>query len=153
MGSEWVAVGIVVAVGAFFVGFPIGVGVGYAWRDRISRMRRLKFAQEHRRAEIDRELALLDNMRAERSDERRVGKPAEEVAAASPGLSTQVRAEATSIPHPTISPAVRKATGSNEPVPMRSDEGKRRKMPKKSKLRAVPSDVQEPGPDRISTGQ
>jgi hypothetical protein len=140
-----------VATGALFVGFPVGVGVGYAWRDRISRIRRLKFAQEHRRAEIDRELALLDNMRAERSDERRVGKPADEVAAASPDLSRQVSAEATSILHPNMSPAIKKATRSKDPLAIRTGEdGKRRKMPKKSKLRIVTGDVlQEPGSSRM----
>jgi hypothetical protein len=52
---EWVAVGIVLAAGALFVGFPFGVAVGYAWRDRISRARRVRHRVERarRRADLD----------------------------------------------------------------------------------------------------
>jgi hypothetical protein len=53
MGIEWVAVGIVLITGAIFFGFPLGVLVGYTWRDRISRERRARFIieQERRRGE------------------------------------------------------------------------------------------------------
>ena len=53
MGSEWVAVAAVLAVGAVFVGFPFGVAVGYLWRDRISQARRMRYLieRERRRAE------------------------------------------------------------------------------------------------------
>jgi hypothetical protein len=158
MGVEWVAVGAVLAAGALFVGFPFGVAVGYAWRDRISRARRIRHLveQERRRAELDgaaTALARPDTRPAGRSDGLRVGKP--EVAAASPGLSARVIAEETGIPHATISRARKKATGSNDPVAKRTGkDGKRRKMPTKSKLKVVTGDVlQEPGPDRTSTEQ
>jgi hypothetical protein len=53
MGIEWIAVGVVLAAGAIFFGLPLGVFVGYTWRDRISRERRARFVieQERRRAE------------------------------------------------------------------------------------------------------
>jgi hypothetical protein len=51
--AEWVVVGFILGAGALFVGFPVGVAVGYAWRDRISRARRtsslIKQARRHRR--------------------------------------------------------------------------------------------------------
>ena len=52
---EWVAVGVVLVAGALFVGFPIGVAVGYKWRDRISRARRARslIEQARRHAESD----------------------------------------------------------------------------------------------------
>jgi hypothetical protein len=70
-------------------------------------------------------------------------------------LSARVIAEETGIPHATISRARKKATGSNDPVAKRTGkDGKRRKMPTKSKLKVVTGDVlQEPGPDRTSTEQ
>jgi hypothetical protein len=52
MGVEWIAVGAVLAAGALFGGFPIGVFVGYRWRDRISRNRRLRVALERGCAEL-----------------------------------------------------------------------------------------------------
>jgi hypothetical protein len=53
MGIEWIAVGVVLAAGAIFFGLPLGVLVGYMWRDRISRARRARFIieQERKRAE------------------------------------------------------------------------------------------------------
>jgi hypothetical protein len=144
MGFEWVAVGVVLAAGALFVGFPFGVAVGYAWRDRISRARRVRYLveQERRRAELDDAaipLAQPDIRPAGRLDGVRVGKPAEEVAATSPGLSAPVFGEETGIPHAT------KRTGK---------DGKRRKMPTNSKLKVMTSDVlQEAGPDRTTTEQ
>ena len=52
---EWIALGVVVAAGALFLGFPVGVAVGYAWRDRISRARRVRYLIERARkdAELD----------------------------------------------------------------------------------------------------
>ena len=54
---EWVAIGVVLAAGALFVGFPVGVAVGYAWRDHISRARRARYLveQERRHAELRRQ--------------------------------------------------------------------------------------------------
>ena len=46
MGVEWIAVGVVLVAGALFIGFPFGVAVGYAWRDRISRARRVRYLVE-----------------------------------------------------------------------------------------------------------
>jgi hypothetical protein len=46
MGLEWIGFGAVLAAGAVFVGFPFGVAVGYAWRDRISRARRAQYLAE-----------------------------------------------------------------------------------------------------------
>jgi hypothetical protein len=156
MGVEWVAVGAVLAAGALFVGFPFGVAVGYGWRDRISRGRRIRYlvARERRRAEPDgaaTALARPDTRPAGRSDGLRVGKPAEEVAAASPGLSARAIAEETGIHDATISRALKKATGSNDSVAKRTGkDGKRRKMPTESELKVVRGDVlQEPGPDRM----
>jgi hypothetical protein len=132
MGIEWVAIGAVLAAGALFVGFAFGVAVGYAWRDRISRARRHLVEQERRRAELATALARPETRPAGRSDALRVGKPAEEVAAASPGLSARIIADA-------------KRTGK---------DGKRRKMPTKSKLKVGTGDVlREPGPDRTSAEQ
>jgi hypothetical protein len=53
MGIEWIAAGVVLAAGAIFFGLPLGVLVGYTWRDRISRERRARFIieQARRRAE------------------------------------------------------------------------------------------------------
>jgi hypothetical protein len=158
MGIEWVAVGAVLAAGALFVGFPFGIAVGYVWRDRISRARRIRHLveQERRRAEPDGSataLARPDTRPAGRSDGLRIGKA--EVAAASPGLSARVVAGETGIPDATMSRAQKKATGSNDAVAQRTGkDGKHRKMPTKSKLEVVTRDVlQEPGPDRRSTEQ
>ena len=53
--AEWVVVGFILGAGALFVGFPVGVAVGYAWRDRISRARRASsvIRQARRRAELE----------------------------------------------------------------------------------------------------
>jgi hypothetical protein len=56
---EWVAVGAVMAAGAVLIGFPAGIAVGYAWRDRISRARRALVEQERRRAKPDAAAAAL----------------------------------------------------------------------------------------------
>jgi hypothetical protein len=124
MGVEWVAVGAVLAAGALFVGFPFGVAVGYAWRDRISRARRIVVEQERRRVELDGAATAVARPAATRpagrSDGLRVGKRAEEVAAASLGRSARVIAEETGIPHATIGRARKKATGSNDPVAKRT---------------------------------
>jgi hypothetical protein len=55
---EWVVVGAVMAAGALFCCFSFGVVVGYAWRDRISLMRRCRVDQELKFAELDRALAV-----------------------------------------------------------------------------------------------
>jgi hypothetical protein len=52
MGIEWIAVGAVMFAGALFLGLPVGVAIGYVWRDRISRARRLLVQQELRRQEL-----------------------------------------------------------------------------------------------------
>ena len=44
MGIEWGAVGVVL--------FLFGVAVGYAWRDRISRARRLRYLVEQARRHL-----------------------------------------------------------------------------------------------------
>jgi hypothetical protein len=61
MGIEWIAIGVVFAAGALFVGLPVGAGVGYWWRDRISRARRLRHRAEHERkdAELHRAVGAL----------------------------------------------------------------------------------------------
>jgi hypothetical protein len=51
--TEWAVVGVILAAGALFIGFPFGIAVGYKWRDRISRARRARVALERRRAELD----------------------------------------------------------------------------------------------------
>jgi hypothetical protein len=140
MGSEWIAVAIVVAGGALFFGFPVGVGIGYAWRDRISRMRRLQFAKESRRAEIERELARLDIMRAERSNRN----PADQAGAASPNTSDRAIPGAIEVGKD----PVRRARRAGEEVEKRAvRDGKARKAARKVKLKVVRGDViQEPAP-------
>jgi hypothetical protein len=61
MDIEWVAVGVVMAAGAFLIGLPAGIAIGYAWRDRISRARRIRYwtEQERRRAKPDGGAAVL----------------------------------------------------------------------------------------------
>jgi hypothetical protein len=49
MFLEWVAVGAILAAGAVLIGFPFGVAVGYAWRDAISRARRIRYLTERER--------------------------------------------------------------------------------------------------------
>lgn len=129
---------------ALFVGFPVGVGVGYAWRDRISRKRRLQAAEDWRRAEIDRELARLDIMRAERSD----GNPVDEAVAASANTSDRAIAAAIEVGKDPVLRARRKATPSGEEVEKRTAcDRKARKAPSKVKLKVVRGDViQEPAP-------
>jgi len=157
MGIEWVALGVVLAAGALFLGFPVGVVVGYAWRDRISRARRVRYLVERgrRRAEDDAATVITrpDIRPAGRMDVPGIGKPAEQVA--SPRLSARVIAEETGIPHATIDRTPKKATGSNDPVAKRDGkDGKRRKMSTKSKLKIVTGDVQqETSPNRTSTEQ
>jgi hypothetical protein len=147
MGTEWIAVGILLFAGALFVGFPFGVAVGYEWRSRISRMRRLRYVaeQERLRAELDAGVTALA-----RPDMR----PATgEVAVASHNLSARAIAAETGIPNASLSRARKKATGSGDPIAKRSGkDGKRRKRPTESKV--VTSDfLQEPGSDRASTEQ
>jgi len=157
MGVEWIAIGGVLAAGALFVGFPFGVAVGYTWRDSISRSRRLRVKQELRRAELEGAAAAFappDIRLAGRSGKRHVGRPVEDVAAAS-DLPALAIAEKTSIPRPPASQALKRATGSNKPIAMRNGrDRKRRKMPEKAKLKVVTTDVlQEPGPGRTSKEQ
>jgi hypothetical protein len=45
VGIEWVAVSVVL--------FLFGVAVGYAWRDRISRARRLRYLVEQARRHVE----------------------------------------------------------------------------------------------------
>jgi uncharacterized protein (DUF2062 family) len=47
--AEWIAVGVVMTVGAVLIGFPVGVAVGYAWRNAISRSRRIRYQVERER--------------------------------------------------------------------------------------------------------
>ena len=141
MGIEWIAVGIVMAGGAVFVGFPVGVGVGYAWRARKSRMRRIQFAEEQRRTKIDRELARLDATRAERPD----GNPPEEAVSANANSSDSAIAEAIDVGKDKVRRARRKV------IPTGTEVAKRtaRKAPRKVKLKVITGDVvQEPGQDR-----
>jgi hypothetical protein len=53
MGVEWVVVGVVLAAGAVFPGLPAGIAIGYAWRHRISRMRRLRYLEERERRRVE----------------------------------------------------------------------------------------------------
>ena len=118
MGIEVIAFGAILAAGALFFGFPLGVAVGYAWRDRISRARRHLVRQERRRAELN--------------------------GAAIPSLSARVAAEETGIPHATARRTRKKATESKDSVANGIGKDRKRK-PTKSKLKAVTSDVlQEP---------
>jgi hypothetical protein len=64
---EWVVVGMVLVAGALFLGFPFGVAVGYAWRERISRARRARFLTEQERTRARRSdgpdpMAAIDRM-------------------------------------------------------------------------------------------
>jgi hypothetical protein len=47
-----------------FIGMPAGVVIGYAWRDRISRARRLRYIAKHARkdAELHRAVAAEGNV-------------------------------------------------------------------------------------------
>ena len=87
---------------AFLSAFPFGVTVGYGWRSRISRMRRLRYLSRGRlRAEPDPGVTALA-----RSDMR----PATgQVAVASPSLSARATAVETGVPHATL-PSLKKAT-------------------------------------------
>jgi hypothetical protein len=146
MGIEWIAVGIVIAGGAVFVGFPVGVGVGYAWRARKSRMRRLQAAEEQRRAKIDRELAQLQAMRAGHPD----GNPPEEAVSADANSSDGAIAEAIDVGKDKVRRARRKAIRSGTGVAKRTARnGAARKAPRKVKLKVITGDVvQEPEQDR-----
>ena len=157
MGVEWIAIGGVLAAGALFVGFPFGVAVGYTWRDSISRSRRLRVKQELRRAELESAAAAFappDIKLAGRLGKLHAGKPAENVAAPS-DLPALAVAEETSIRRATASQALKRATGSNKPIAMPNGrDRKRRKMPEKSTLKVVTTDVlQEPGPGRTNREQ
>lgn len=92
---------------AFLSAFPFGVTVGYGWRSRISRMRRLRYLSRGRlRAEPDPGVTALA-----RSDMR----PATgQVAVASPSLSARATAVETGVPHATL-PSLKKATRAGDP--------------------------------------
>jgi hypothetical protein len=140
MGVEWVAVGAVLAAGALFFGFPAGVAVGYMWRDRISRNRRLRVALERARAELDvpPALALMDIMPIERSN----GKTAEEAVVANPTTSDRPIAKAIELNQSSVSRA-RKPTGAVASV----DKRPRRQSAKNVKLTTVTGDAhQQPTP-------
>jgi hypothetical protein len=125
MGVEWIAVGALLAAGALFAGFPVGVFVGYAWRNRISNKRRLLVAEERRRAEIDAAL-------------RAFALP-EETKPAAPGVSDGAPAKAIEVKQPTVTRA-RKRT--DAPAP---DGKPPRQRAKKVKLTIVAGDDrQEP---------
>jgi hypothetical protein len=145
MSIEWIAVGIVMAGGAVFVGFPVGIWVGYAWRARLSRMRRLQAAEEQRRAKIDRELARLDDMRAEHPG----GNSLEEAVSADANSSGAI-AEAMNVGKDKARRARRKVIPSVTEVAKRSArDGTARKAPRKVKLKVITGDVvQEPEQDR-----
>ena len=120
MGFEVVAFGAFLAAGALFLGFPLGLAVGYAWRDRISRARRDLFQQERRRAELN--VAAIPRS----------------------SIPALVAAEETSIPHATARRTRKKATESKDSVANGIKDRKRK--PTKSKLKVVTSDVlREPG--------
>ena len=146
MDIEWIAVGIVMAGGAVFVGFPAGVGVGYAWRARISRRRRLQAAEEQRRSKIDRELAQLNAMRAEHPD----GNLPEEAVSADANSSGSAIAEAIDDGKGKVRRARRKVIPSGTEVAKRTArDGTARKAPRKVKLKVITGDVvQEPEQDR-----
>jgi len=120
MRIELMVLGAVLAAGALLFGFSLGVAVGYAWRDRISRARRdLVRREERRRAELH--------------------------GGAIPSLSARVAAEETSIHPPTARRTRKKATKSKDPVADGLGKDRKRK-PTKPKVKAVTSDVlQEPG--------
>jgi hypothetical protein len=136
MDIEWTAVGVVLVAGALLVGFPIGIAVGYVWRDHISRMRRIRFIaeQERRRTELDGATTVA------RPDVR----PVREIATARSSLSARVRE--TGVSKVTISQARKKPVVPNDPTAKRTDKGsKRRNVPTKSKLKVMTGDVlQEP---------
>jgi len=142
---EWAAVSVLLAAGALFFGFPFGVAVGYAWRDRISRARRALVVQQRRRAELDGAvpaLALPDVEPARLVDVLHAGKPAGEPKAASPGPSALVSANETGIPQGTMSRARKKANGSNDrPAERSGQDGKHRKVSTKSRLKIVIGNV------------
>jgi hypothetical protein len=141
MGAEWVAVVIVMAGGALFVGFPAGVGFGYMWRARISRMRRLQAAEEWRRGEIDRELALIAAQHLECSKVN----SAHDVIAES--RDTSDRAVVKVIGKDTMRRARGKVSSSEEIKNRTARDGKERKAPRKVKLRVTTANVvQEPAP-------
>ena len=128
MEIEVIAFGAILAAGALFVGLPLGVAVGYAWRDRISRARRGLFQQERRRAELN--VAAIPRS----------------------SIPALVAAEETSIPHATARRTRKKATQSKDSVA--NDIGKdRKRKPAKSKLKVVTSGVlQEPSSDPHTQG-
>jgi hypothetical protein len=148
MGTEWVAVGILVVAGAFFIGFPFGVAVGYWWRSRISRMRRRRYLveQERLRAGLDTKVGPLAGPD--------IAPAIREVAAASLSFSMPATAAEMGTAQATPGRARKKATGLSDPIAKRTgDDGKRRKkMPAKSKV--VADDLlNQPGPDSTSTEQ
>jgi hypothetical protein len=65
MGVEWAAIGVLLAAGALCIGFLLGLVVGYAWRDRISRARRARVKQDLWLAEIDRAATTFAQQTAE----------------------------------------------------------------------------------------
>ncbi|WP_156898892.1 hypothetical protein [Bradyrhizobium erythrophlei] len=147
MGIEWVAVGIVLVAGALFFGFPIGLAVGYAWRDRISRARRIRFLaeQEQRRWELNAANTAFAG------PDGRSDNLVREITARSL-VSDQVIAEEPDVSQATISRVRRKAAGPNDQIAKPADkDGKRRNVPTKSKLKVMTSDVpQKSALDRTS---
>jgi hypothetical protein len=111
-------------IGALFAGFPIGVFVGYAWRDSISKKRRLLVAEERRRAEIDAAL-------------RAFASPGE-ATAANPSISD--RAPVKAVKQPTVKRARNRAEA---PA---SDDGKppRQRAKKVNRTVLAGNDPREP---------
>lgn len=146
MDIEWTAVGAVLAAGALLVGFPIGIAVGYAWRDRISRARRIRFLAEQERTRT--ELGGATTVFA-RPDGLR-GKPAIEIATARSSFSA--RARKTDVSKATMSRAQKKSTEPNDPTAKRTEkDSKRRNVSTKSKLKVMTANVvQEPAPNGTS---
>jgi hypothetical protein len=144
MDIEWTAVGAVLVAGALLVGFPVGIAVGYAWRDRISRARRIRFLaeQERRRTELDGVTTAFARPNGLR------GKPVSEIATARSSLSERV--SQTDVSKATISRVRKKPAGPNDPIAKRTEkDSKRRNI--STALKVMTGDVlQEPAPNGTS---
>lgn len=144
--SVSVAVGAALAASALFICFCFGVVVGYAWRDRISRTRRLRVEQERNLEKLDGALglALSDVMPTEHSDDHSTDK------AVATNATTSDRAIASAIPadNAKMSHAQRRSAVADATFGKRS--GLDGKAPKKPELKVVTAD-QEPEQQRTST--
>jgi hypothetical protein len=152
MDIEWTAVGAVLAGGALFIGFPIGIVIGYAWRDRISRMRRIRYLaeQERRRTELDGATTAFA-----RPDGLLGNKQVREIATARSSLSARVIVGENDVSKANVSRAQKKPAGANDPTSKRTgNDSKRRNLPTKSKRKVMTGDVlKEPAPNGASMEQ